>query len=196
MNELMINKIKKELKNVFTDSCIEYIEKNDLYEFGIELSNDLYLEIDYWETKRHAPFIIDEESLTDEIIDNLRNVNLSYDDIIFGNIVDEFLEYEFLPKEICFTIRLIKFDDEVGKCIFEKEYDDFIILNFKVKDKISENSTITRNKKISILMSNLGTATYKTYCEGVPKSINIDVISKLEDKIIDDIINDLKPFIK
>ena len=191
MNELMINKIKKELKNVFTDSCIEYIEKNDLYEFGIELSNDLYLEIDYWETKRHAPFIIDEESLTDEIIDNLRNVNLSYDDIIFGNIVDEFLEYEFLPKEICFTISLTKFDDEVGKCIFKEEYEDFIILNFKEKE-----SFFGREKEVSFLMSNLGAVTYKTYCEGVPKSINIDVISKLEDKIIDDIINDLKPFIK
>ena len=191
MNELMIKKIKRELKNIFTDNCIEYIEQNNLHCEGIEISDDLYLEIDYWEFKRHAPFLIEESSLTDEIIDNLRNVNLSYDDIIFGNIVDEFLEYEFLPKEICFTVSLIKFDDEVGKCIFKEEYEDFIILNFKEKARF-----FGRDKEVSFLMNNLGAATYKTYCEGVPNSINIDVIGKLEDKIIDDIINDLNPFIE
>ena len=187
MNELTLRKIKKELENIFSENCIEYINNNI---DGIEIEDNLYLDIEYYSNDRFKPFVIANESASNEIEEALSNLNLTTGDIIYNCKSDDICEtYNLSLEYVDIELSIGRFDDNGDYiCIYKKECYDLILLTFK------ENNILGNSKEKKFLMEDLSVIDYSNYqFEDIPNMINIDIVYSVGTEYINSI---LKGFIE
>ena len=188
MNELTLRKIKKELENIFSENCIEYISNNI---DGIEIEDNLYLDVECYPNDRFKPFVIASESVNNEIEEALSNLNLTTEDIIYNCKSDYISEtYELSLKYINIELSIGRFDNNDNYiCIYKKEFYDLVLLTFK-----ETNIFLGNSKEKKFLMEDLSGIDYSNYqFEDIPNMINIDIVCSVGTEYINSI---LKGFIE